>query len=74
LVFDGEGTGYNADNCLITLDMYFSMQDFDSNVKERHAIIHLKVFVATWWKIEENKLGVDMHTIMWELFLEHICE
>ena len=47
------------------------MQEFDSNVKVRYTITHLEVFAATWWKIEEKKLCVDMNTITWELFLEN---
>ena len=42
--FNGEGTGSDAENWLIALDRCFSMQDFDSNVKERYAITHLEIF------------------------------
>ena len=69
--FTGQGTGYDAEQWLIALDRCFAMQDFNSNVKARYAITHLKMFAATWWQIEEKKLHVDMSTITWELFLEN---
>ena len=72
--FNEEGTRYYSKNWLIALDRCFSMQDFESNIKERFTITHLEVFVATLWKVEEKKLGIDMKTIMWELFLEHFHE
>ena len=72
--FNREGTRYDAESWLITLDRCFSMQDFDSNVKARFSITHLESFAATWWKIEEKKLGLDMRTLTWELFLEHFHE
>ena len=72
--FNGEGTGYDAENWLIALDRCFSKQDFDSNIKARLAITHLEHFAVVWWKIEEKKLGVNMQTVTWELFLEHFHE
>ena len=54
--FKGEGTGYDAESWLTTLDRHFSIQDFDTNVKARHAIIHLEIFATNWQKMEENKL------------------
>ena len=68
--FNGKGTGYAAEQWLIALDRIFAMQDFDSNVKARFAITHLENFGASWWTIEEKKLGIDMNTVTWELFLE----
>ena len=50
------------------------MQDFDSNVKERYAITNLENFGATWWTIEEKKLGINMNSVTWELFLESFRE
>jgi hypothetical protein len=72
--FNGFGTGYVVERGLITLDRCFMMNDFDSNVKERFDITHLELFGATWWNIEEKKLGVNMNTITWELFLEKFFE
>ncbi len=50
------------------------MQDFDNNVKARFSITNLENFGATWWKIEEKKLGIDVNSVTWELFLESFCE
>ena len=72
--FTRQGTRYDTEYWLIALDRCFSMQDFNSNVKARFSITHLEVFAATWWKIEEKKLGLDMKTVTWELFLEHFHE
>jgi hypothetical protein len=69
--FTGEGTGSVAEQWLIALDRCFTIQDFDSNVKARFAIGHLESFAAIWWNIEEKKLGIDMHTVTWELFLDN---
>ena len=59
---------------MIALDRYFSMQDFDSNVKARYAITHLEHFIANWWNIEEKKLWINMQNVTWELFHEHFHE
>ena len=50
------------------------MQDFDSNVKARFFITNLQNFGATWWIIEEKKLGIDINSVTWELFLESFHE
>ncbi len=63
-----------AEQWLISLDKIFSMQEFDSNVKARFAITNLENFGATWWMIEEKKLGIDMSSVTWELFLESFRE
>ena len=68
--FNGLGSGYATEQWLIALDRIFAMQDFESNVKERFSITHLENFGASWWMIEEKKLGIDMNTVTWELFLE----
>ena len=72
--FNGKGFGYVAKQWLISLDRIFSMQDFDSNVKARFAITNLENFGATWCTIEEKKLGIDMSSVTWELFLESFHE
>lgn len=72
--FNGLGLGYVVDQWLISLDKSFSIQVFDSNVKVRFAITHLELFGATWWNINEKKLGVDMVTVTQELFMENSCE
>ncbi|XP_057844866.2 uncharacterized protein LOC131054379 [Cryptomeria japonica] len=46
------------------------MHPFSSNVKARCAIMHLRKFASTWWRMEEEKLQVSIDTISWELFLE----
>ena len=68
--FNGQDSGYVAKQWLIYLDRIFAMQEFDSNVKARFAITNLENFGATWWTIEEKKLGIDMSSVTWELFLE----
>ncbi|XP_059075172.1 uncharacterized protein LOC131875155 [Cryptomeria japonica] len=55
---------------LLDLSQYFSMQPYSSNTKARCAIMHLCDFASTWWRIEERKIGLDITTISWELFLE----
>ena len=50
------------------------MQDFDSNFKEIFSITNLGNFGATSWTIEENKLGIDMSIVTWELFPENFCD
>lgn len=72
--FNGKGSGYVAEQWLISLDRIFSMQEFDSNVKARFVITNLDNFGATWWTIEEKKLGIDMSSATWELFLESFRE
>ena len=72
--FTRVGIGYVTEQWLITLDRCFAIQDFDSNVKTRYVITNLEYFAVTWWNIEENKLGVDMNIITWELFLENFCD
>jgi hypothetical protein len=72
--FNGQGSGYVAEQWLIALDRIFAMQDFDSNVKARFAITNLELFGATWWTIEEKKLGIDMGSVTWEIFLESFHE
>lgn len=72
--FIGEGTGSVAEQWLIALDRCFSAQDFDSNVKVRFSIGHLESFATIWWEIEEKKLGIDMQTVTWELFLENFWD
>lgn len=72
--FNGQGSGYVAEQWLIALDRIFAMQDFDSNVKVRFAITNLELFGATWWTIEEKKLGIDMGSVTWEIFLESFHE
>ena len=39
------------------------MQEFDNNVKARFVITNLENFGATWWMIEEKKLGIDMSSV-----------
>ena len=72
--FNGQGSRYVAKQWLISLDSIFSMQDFDSNVKVRFANTNLENFGATWWTIEKKKLGIDMNSVTWELFVESFCE
>ena len=52
-----------AKQWLISLDRIFSMQEFDSNIKVRFSITNLENFGATWWRIEEKKLGIDMNSV-----------
>ena len=42
--FNGQGSGYVANQWLIALDRIFSMQDLDSNFKTRFSITHLENF------------------------------
>lgn len=72
--FNGLGSGYVVKQWLIALDRCFSIYDFDSNAKVRFSITHLELFGATWWNIKEKKLGVNMNTIIWELFLKNFRE
>ena len=72
--FNGHGSSYLAEQWLISLDRVFAMYDFDSNVKASFSITNLENFGATWWTIKEKKLGIDMNSVTWELFLENICE
>ena len=72
--FNGHGSGYVAEQWLIALDKVFSIQDFDNNVKVRFSINNLEFFRATWWTIKEKKLGIDMNSVTWDLFLEKFHE
>ena len=65
---------YVVEKWLIALEKCFTMQDCDYKVKERYSITHMEVFVATWWNIEETKLGVAMNIVTRELFLEKSCD
>ena len=68
------GSSYVAKQWLIALDKDFSIQDFDTNIKERFDIMNLELFRAIWWTIEEKKLGINMKNVTWELFLENFHE
>ena len=72
--FNRKGLGYVVEQWLIALDRIFSMQDFDNNVKATFSITNLENFGATWWTIEEKKLGIDMNSVTWNIFLENFCE
>ena len=73
--FNGQGSGYVAEQWLSALDRIFVMQDFESNVKVRFSITNLELFATTWWTIKEKKLGIKMNNVTWvELFLEKFCE
>ena len=72
--FNEHGLGYVVEQWLIALDRVFAIKDFDSNVKERFAITNLELFGATWWTIEEKKLGINIENVTWELLLENFHE
>lgn len=67
--FDGKGTDLKAETCLISLDRCFAMFPYSSNTKARCAIMDLDSFALIWWRLEE-KIGVCINTISWEIFLE----
>lgn len=68
--FNGMGTGLKAETWLIGLDRCFAMFPYSSNTKVRCAIMRLKKFASIWWRLEEEKIGVCINTVKWELFLE----
>jgi hypothetical protein len=69
-LFYGNEGGSAAETWLFDLERCFSMHPFSSNVKARCAIMNLRKFASSWWRMEEDKLQVTINTISWELFLE----
>ncbi|XP_059064765.1 uncharacterized protein LOC131856844 [Cryptomeria japonica] len=67
--FDGLGTKLEAETWLIDLDRCFTMHLYGSNTV-RCTIMHLKDFASTWWRLEEQRIIVDISTLSWEMFLE----
>lgn len=68
--FDGSSSGLDAETWLIDLDRCFAMHPYGSNTKARCAIMHLRGFASTWWRLEEQKINVDIASVSWELFIE----
>lgn len=46
------------------------MHPYGSNTKARCAVMHLRGFASTWWRLEEQKLHLDISMVTWELFLD----
>lgn len=59
-----------AETWLIDLDRCFAMHPYDNNTRARCAIMHLRGFASTWWRLEEHKLHIDIIMVTWELFME----
>lgn len=51
--FDGSGSGLEVETWLIDLTRCFAMHPYGSNTRARCAIMHLRGFSSTWWRLEE---------------------
>lgn len=68
--FDGKGTGLEVETWLISLDRCFIMYPYGSNTKVRCAIMHIESFTSIWWQLEEERIGLSINTMSWEIFLQ----
>lgn len=68
--FEGSSSGLEVETWLIDLERSFAMHPYGSNTRARCAIMHLQGFASTWWRLEEDKLRVDINSVSWALFIE----
>lgn len=68
-IFDGLSSGLEVKTWLIDLDTFFSMHLYGSNTKERCVIMHLRAFASTWWRLDEQRISMDIGRVSWELFI-----
>lgn len=46
------------------------MYPYGSNTKVRCVIMHLESFASIWWRLEEERISVNINTMSWKIFLE----
>ena len=74
LEFFGAPDGAAIEAWLENTEMFFSLQDYTSNMKVCMAVFQLKVSDLLWWKTLLPQLNMVVEDVSWELFEERFRE
>lgn len=71
--FDGESEEA-AEACLINMNKYFQVYEYDHHLKARLAIFQLQAKATLWWEEVKMVWGVSEQNVTWETFQRYFKE